>query len=148
MFQLNKLSKITKKRKRIGRGGSRGGTSTKGNKGQIARSGGWKGPFFEGGQMPLSRRLPKRGFNNTRFKKVFEIVNLEQLSNAFNDNDVITKENLIEKGLIKGKSNTLLKVLGKEKLSKKLIISADAFSKNAMEAINKVGGKATLTKES
>lgn len=145
MFQLNNLVKLQKKRKRVGRGGCKGGTSGKGHKGQKARSGGYVARGFEGGQMPLSRRLPKRGFNNTNFKKEFELVSLEQLDKAFNNDDVVTKDLLIERGIIKGKRNSLLKVLGGFKLSKKLIVSADAFSGSAMEMINNLGGSAKLT---
>jgi large subunit ribosomal protein L15 len=145
MFQLNDLAPLVKKRKRVGRGGSRGGTSGKGHKGQKARTSGTVSPAFEGGQMPISRRLPKRGFNNKNFKKRFEIVSLAQLEKSFNDGENIIKETLVERGIIKGKSNTLLKVLGGFNLTKKLIVSADAFSKSAIESINKVGGKAETT---
>ena len=144
MFQLNNLTPLLKKRKRVGRGGSRGGTSGKGHKGQRARTSGNVAPGFEGGQMPISRRLPKRGFNNKNFKKVFEIVSLEKLEKLFNDGDQINQLALIEKGIIKGKSTSYLKILGGFDLSKKFIISANAFSKSAIEAINKAGGKTEI----
>jgi len=150
MFQLNKLNPLVKKRKRVGRGGKLGGTSGKGHKGQKARSGGYVRIGFEGGQMPLYRRLPKRGFNNHNFKDVFVIVNLKQLNDAFQANDVINKDSLVEKGLIKahkGKQGVLLKVLGNGKLSKKFTIHADAFSKAALKAIGDCGGEARVTRE-
>jgi len=144
MFRLNNLIPLVKKRKRIGRGGSRGGTSGKGHKGQKARSGGGIDPAFEGGQMPLHRRLPKRGFTNARFKKIVEIVNIKRLDEIFSEGDAVSKESLIEKGVIKGKRSKrkfLLKVLGNGLLTKKLIVSADLFSKTAAEAIENIGGQ-------
>lgn len=148
MFQLNTLSPLVKKRKRVGRGGKLGGTSGKGNKGQKARSGGFVRIGFEGGQMPLFRRLPKRGFNNYNFRDDVVIVNLEQLEKTFDSNSLVTKEALLEKGLIKSCKNALLKVLGAGKLSKKLTIHADAFSKSAIKAIEDCGGEARVIKES
>jgi large subunit ribosomal protein L15 len=145
MFKLNKLKSLVKKRKRIGRGGAKGGTSTKGHKGQRARSGGPKGAFFEGGQMPISRRLPKRGFNNSRFQEEVEIIGLDKIQLKFNEGDLVNKDSLKAKGLIKG--SFLLKVLGGKDLTKKLKIQADAFSKSAMETIKAAGGEASLTKE-
>jgi large subunit ribosomal protein L15 len=151
MLQLNKLKPLVKKRKRVGRGGSRGGTSGKGHKGQKARSGGYVSPKFEGGQMPLYRRLPKRGFNNKDFKQIVEIVNVKQLNELFEDGAHVDKALLIEKGLIrlkKGvKGTVVLKVLGDGPLAKKLTVVADAFSQSALAAINNLGGKAQLTKE-
>jgi large subunit ribosomal protein L15 len=151
---LNKLTSLVKKRKRIGRGGSRGGTSGKGNKGQKARAGGNSiGYGFEGGQMPLARRLPKRGFNNKRFEVLYELVNLEDLERCFNDGDEITKELLIEKKLIspkksaKGLKAILVKVLAEGSLSKKLVVHADAASKMAVEGIEKAGGTIKLAEE-
>ncbi|MFT6765594.1 MAG: large subunit ribosomal protein L15 [Alteromonas naphthalenivorans] len=145
MNKLHERIKITNKRKRIGRGGSRGGTSGKGHKGQKARSGAGRkiGPAFEGGQMPLHRRLPKRGFTNARFKKEFLLVNLDQLDTIFSDGDAITKNILAEKGLVK-KSNVLVKILGRGKLSKKLTITVDACSAVAQEAIISCGGEVHL----
>ena len=151
MFQLNKLNPLVKKRKRVGRGGKLGGTSGKGHKGQKARSGGFVRIGFEGGQMPLFRRLPKRGFNNYNFKDEYVVVNLKQLDETFEVGALVTKETLVERGLIKshkGKQGLLLKVLGTGVLSKKLSIYADAFSKSAMKAIENSGGEAHVTKES
>lgn len=153
MLQLNNLSSLVKKRKTIGRGGSRGGTSGKGGKGQTARSGGSTRPGFEGGQMPLFRRLPKRGFNNMEFAKNFEVVNIKAINEFFKDGEEVTREALIEKGLVtvkKGvqrKNPVLIKVLGNGSLTKKLTIHADAFSKSALKAIQDCGGEARLTKE-
>lgn len=147
MFQLNDRVAIVKPRKRVGRGGSRGGTSGKGNKGQKARTGGQGKlrPCFEGGQMPLYRRLPKRGFNNFNFKKEYEIINLKQLENAFDANTVITKELLVEKGLIKN-SRVMIKLLASGDITKKLSITVDASSLSAIEKVQACGGKVEVIK--
>lgn len=147
MFSLNQIAPLVKKRKRVGRGGSRGGTSGKGHKGQKARSGGSPRPGFEGGQMPIYRRLPKHGFTNAPFKRVVEIVNFTQLT-SFDDGAEITRELLMEQGIIKPRKNKpfLLKVLGNGLLEKKLTIIADLFSAKALEAIEKTGGKAIIKK--
>lgn len=141
MLQLHELEKLKKDRKRVGRGGDRGGTSGRGHKGQRARSGGKQEikAFFEGGQMPLSRRLPRRGFTNV-FKKEFKLINLKDLEERFEANDVVTKASLREKGLLKGKTDPLVKILSNGTLTKKLTVHADKFSKSAMEAITKAGG--------
>jgi len=148
MLQLHNLKSTTKKRKRIGRGGKRGGQSGRGHKGQKARTGSRSElrPFFEGGQMPLSRRLPRRGFTNS-FKKEFVVLNLSDLEKFFQTGDEITKLVLKEKGLIKGKKLPLVKILGKGTLSKQLTIHADAFSKSAIKQIEQAKGKAQLVKE-
>lgn len=142
MLQLNTLVKLTKKRKRVGRGGSRGGTSGKGGKGQNARSGGGVRPSFEGGQMPISRRLPKRGFSNAPFAFKIDIVTLRQIESFVNDGDVVTKDLLIEKKLLK--QGWLLKILATGTLTKKVTIEANAFSNGAVEAITRVGGEAKV----
>jgi len=148
MFRLDKLESVSKKRKRIGRGGDRGGTSGKGHKGQKSRSGasyelkGW----FEGGQMPLTRRLPRRGFTN-RFKKDVKVVSLKDLEKNFFAGEQVNRETLREKGLIKGKGKFFVKVLANGRLTKGLTVQVDAFSKSAIQAIQKVGGKAELIKE-
>lgn len=147
MIALNELGSLTKKRKRVGRGGSRGGTSGKGHKGQKARSGPTLGVIFEGGQMPLTRRLPKRGFNNDPFRTIFEIVNLEQLENHFESGEKVDRMSLIDKGLIKGIRKASLKVLGNGELNKKLSVFADAFSESAKNAITNKGGEVHITKE-
>ncbi len=142
-MKINELSPAEnskKSAKRLGRGiGSGiGKTSGKGHKGQNARSGGGVRPGFEGGQMPLTRRLPQRGFNN-QFKKVFSVVNVEDL-NALEDNTVVTEEVLKEKGVISKLSNYGLKVLGNGELNKALQVKAAKFSKSAIEKIEKAGG--------
>jgi large subunit ribosomal protein L15 len=149
-MQLSNLAPLVKKRKRVGRGGGRGGTSGRGHKGQGARSSGTVRPGFEGGQMPLYRRLPKRGFSNFEFKQEVIAVNLGRLDNSFNDGDVVTKETLIERGIIKPLKGTrpfAVKILNHGTLRKKLTIHAEQFSKTAMDAIEKAGGAAKLVTE-
>ena len=126
--------------KRLGRGvGSQlGKTSGKGHKGAKARSGGGKRPGFEGGQMPLARRIPKRGFTNI-FAKEYAIVNVSAL-NAFEDGETVTAQALIEKGLIK-KAMDGVKVLGGGELQKKLTVSVDKVTNSAKEKIEAIGGK-------
>lgn len=147
---LHKLVPLMKKRKRVGRGGSRGGTAGKGHKGQKARSGGSVKPGFEGGQMPLYRRLPKRGFTNAPFKTEVKTINVGRLNELFNEGDVVTKELLVEKGAIKPRANKryVLKILADGTLTKKLTIHADACSHSAQELIEKVGGQVRISKES
>ena len=145
MFQLNKLSRVSSKRKRIGRGGAKGGTSGRGHKGQKSRSGGNVSFAFEGGQMPLSRRLPKRGFNNTRFQKDWVVISLDQLNNKFDDGSEITKEILAEKGFISKKKPVCIKILANGKLEKKITIEVDACSKKAGDAIRQAGGEVKLS---
>ncbi len=147
MIALHTLVPAGKDRKRRGRGGDRGGTSGKGNKGQLARSGPSISPRFEGGQMPLTRRIPKRGFNNTRFSTTYEVVNFKDLGRVFEAGETVTKELLIEKGLVK-KTRSLVKILANGALDKKLTVHADAFSKAAREGIMKSGGAVVeITKE-
>ena len=129
------------KRKGRGAGSGNGKTAGRGHKGQKARSGGGVRVGFEGGQMPLARRVPKRGFNNI-FAKPLEIINLSAL-NAFNDGDVVTAQVLLDKGIL-SKCPYGYKVLGSGKLSKKLTVQASAFSASAKEAIEAAGGKAEV----
>ena len=141
--ELSPAMGATTAKKRLGRGigSGLGKTSGKGHKGQWARSGGGVRPGFEGGQMPLIRRIPKRGFNN-HFRKVYSIVNLSILEN-FEANAVVDMEVLNEKGLIKVlKGSVGLKVLGNGTLTKALTVKAAGFSAAAKEAIEKAGGKA------
>ena len=143
MLQLSNLKGPTggrKNRKRVGRGigSGTGKTSGKGQKGQNSRSGGGVRPWFEGGQMPLHRRLPKRGFTNI-FKKYYEIVNLEQLSRCAGI-DPVTPEVMKEKGLIKKLG--AVKILGAGELKESLSVHAHKFSKSAQAKIEKSGGKA------
>ena len=128
--------------KRLGRGiGSGiGKTSGKGHKGQNARSGGGVRPGFEGGQIPLIRRLPKRGFNN-QFRKVYAIVNVSDL-NKFEDGAVVDAAALLDAGIIGKVEAYGVKVLGNGELTKKLTVKADKFTAQAKEKIEKVGGKA------
>lgn len=130
--------------KRLGRGigSGLGKTSGKGHKGQWARSGGGVRPGFEGGQMPLVRRIPKRGFNNV-FKKVYSIVNVEDLE-VFDNGTVVTAELLLEKGVLSKVEPYGLKVLGNGTLTKKLEVKANKFTKSAAEIIQKAGGKAEV----
>jgi large subunit ribosomal protein L15 len=127
-----------KKRKLLGRGSSsgHGKTSTRGSKGQTSRSGRATYPGFEGGQSPLIRRMPKRGFTS-KFAKVYQVVNLESLSKI--KEATITPALMLEKGLVKSK-NKLIKILGDGELKTALNIQAHAFSKNAEEKIKKAGG--------
>lgn len=143
LHDLSSAEGSKKKSKRVGRGMSsgHGKTSTRGHKGQNARSGGGVRPGFEGGQMPLYRRLPKRGFTNI-FKKEFAVVNVEDL-NIFEENTKVTPELLIEKGIIK-KVKDGIKILGEGDLKVKLDVEANAFSKSAQEKIEAVGGKAEV----
>jgi len=142
MLQLNELVKLTKKRKKIGRGGSRGGTSGRGHKGQKARTSGLVSARFEGGQTPLTRRLPKRGFTNFLFKKEYELINLDQLEKLFVDGQTVTKQMLIDAGCVK--KGKLVKVLATGSLQKKLTLELDACSQAAKEAIERLGGAVKL----
>lgn len=128
-------------KKRLGRGtgSGLGKTSGKGHKGQKARSGGGVRPGFEGGQMPLYLRLPKRGFSNARFKKEYAEVNVEKL-NKFRAGSVVTPEKLIEEGII-SKVCDGVKIMGSGELTKRLTVSAHKFTKGAIEKIEAAGGK-------
>lgn len=132
-----------KRNKRVGRGigSGHGKTSCKGHKGQKARSGGTIGPAFEGGQMPLQRRLPKRGFKN-RFSLEFAIINLKDI-NALKGIDLVSADVLLEKGVIKD-LKCGLKVLGEGELQRPVTIQADAFSASALAKIAAAGGKAEV----
>lgn len=140
-YQLIKPDSV-KGRKRVGRGTSsgHGKTSCRGQKGQKSRSSSKRKPGFEGGQMPLQRRVPKRGFNNI-FKQYYQTVNLAQLSKT--DTDVINPVILQERKIIK-KANKLVKILGKGELNRSVKVTADAFSNSARECIEKAGGEALI----
>jgi len=127
-------------KKRVGRGNAsgHGTTAGRGMNGQKSRSGSKKRSYFEGGQMPLSRRVPKRGFSNY-FKKRFVIINIEDL-NRFSDNEIITPELLLEKGLIKKIMNGV-KILSNGNINKKLTVRAHRFSQEAINKIKSAGGK-------
>ena len=142
-MELHNLVPAGKKRKRVGRGGSRGGTSGKGHKGQRARTSGNVRPGFEGGQMPLYRRLPKRGFTNARFQRDVISVNIGRISEVCSDGDIVTREMLIDRGIIKGgksKKSFFIKVLGEGVCDKKLTVCAYAFSATARRMIEEAGG--------
>ena len=129
------------RRKRIGRGpgsGRGGHTSTRGQKGQGSRSGSSTRPGFEGGQLPLARRLPKRGFNNKRFATIYIPVNLDSL-NQFEDGVRVDEAQLREVGLVNGRGDGV-KILARGKLDKKLTVCAAAFSASARAAIEEKGG--------
>ncbi|MCI2058962.1 MAG: 50S ribosomal protein L15 [Oscillibacter sp.] len=128
-------------RKGRGAGSGNGKTGGRGHKGQLARSGGKTRIGFEGGQMPLARRVPKRGFINI-FAKPLEIINLSSL-NVFEDGETVTAESLLQKGVL-NKCEFGYKVLGNGKVTKKVTVKANAFSKSAKEAIEAAGGKAEV----
>lgn len=132
-----------KEKKRVGRGpgSGHGKTACKGHKGQKARSGGAKGAGFEGGQMPLQRRLPKRGFKNYPFKKEYSIINLKDLSVLAED--VITPDVLQKNGIIKDLKDGL-KVLGDGEINRPITIKANAFSQSALNKITSAGGRAEV----
>lgn len=148
MLLLNKLEKLVKPRKRVGRGGSRGGTSGRGHKGQKSRPGANSEikACFEGGQMPLARRIPRRGFKNFTSSDV-RIVNISDLDERFENGAVIDRAVLIASGLIKGHGSYKIKILGQGTLSKALTVKADAFSKSAIDAIKKNKGTVELCEE-
>ena len=141
LHELSPNPGSVKTRKRVGRGAGSGlgKTSGKGHKGQNARSGGGVRVGFEGGQLPLFRRLSKRGFNNYEFRTVYATVNVGDL-NRFEDGTTITPELLIETGLVK-KELDGIKVLGNGELTKKLTVKANKFSDSAKTKIENIGGK-------
>ena len=144
LHELSPVEGSKKKSKRIGRGhGSGWGkTAGKGHKGQKARSGGSIRPGFEGGQMPLQRRVPKRGFNNI-FAKNVVAVNLSALNRKCNDGDTVDAEALKAAGVVKNGFDAV-KVLGNGKIDKKLNVKVSAYSKSAKAAIEAAGGKAEV----
>ena len=141
LHTLSPAEGSTKERFRKGRGAGSGNgkTAGKGHKGQNARSGGGVRPGFEGGQLPLYRKLPKRGFNNSRFGKAYAVVNVNSL-NKFNDGDVVDCAALLALGIINNAFDGV-KVLGEGELTKKLTVKAAVFSASAKEKIEAVGGK-------
>ena len=143
LHELAPYAGATKKRKRIGRGpgSGHGKTATKGHKGLLARSGGGKRPGFEGGQMPLVRRLPKHGFTNP-FRVDYAIVNLKSLA-ALGAVDQVTPQVLVGAGLIKRKTR-LVKILGLGEVERPIIVQAHKFSKSAVEKIQAAGGRAEV----
>jgi len=135
-----------KKRKRIGRGigSGHGKTSTKGHKGHASRQGFKLSPIFEGGQMPLARRVPKRGFFNGAFKKSYAIVNLADLEDKFEPGAVVDEKALRSMGLVKGHDFDGIKILGDGALSKALAVHATKFSGSAATKIAAAGGKTVV----
>ena len=144
LHDLQRNIGATHEKKRVGRGSGSGlgKTSGRGQKGQKARSGASINPVFEGGQLPLYRRIPKRGFSNAKFKTVYAVINLEDL-NVFGDGTVVTPALLKETGLVKNQLDGI-KVLGNGKLEKKLTIQANKFSASALEKIKEAGSKAEV----
>ena len=147
MMKLENLpkSKETKATKRVGRGpgSGMGKTSTRGENGQKSRSGASISAWFQGGQTPLYRRIPKRGFNNKRFRTEFATVNLSDLNKFFKDGDKVTPEVLKERGIVK-KELSGIKILANGTLEKKLTIKAHRFSSKAVTKIENAGGKAEV----
>ncbi len=142
LHELRPAPGSKRKPKRLGQGAGSGTgkTAGKGHKGQKARSGGGVRPGFEGGQMPLSRRTPKRGFSNARFKKSFQVVNIERIEDSFEAGSEVGIPEMLLAGLI---SNDRLpvKVLGKGEISRAITVKANAFSKQAAARIEAAGGK-------
>ena len=135
-----------KKRKRVGRGtgSGHGKTSSKGHKGHASRQGFKLSPLFEGGQMPLARRVPKRGFVNGKFKKAYIIVNLEDLEAHFEAGAIVDEAALRAKGLVKGRHDDGIKILGDGEVSKPLTIHAQKFSESAAAKITAAGGSVVV----
>jgi large subunit ribosomal protein L15 len=135
-----------KKRKRIGRGtgSGHGKTASKGHKGHSSRQGFKQNPLFEGGQMPLARRVPKRGFVNGAFKKDFAIINLEKIEAAFEAGAIVDEATLRAKGLVKGRHDDGVKILGDGEVSKPLTIHAQKFSESAAAKITAAGGSVVV----
>ena len=146
-MKLENLPKTNefKARKRVGRGpgSGMGKTSTRGENGQKSRSGASIKPWFQGGQSPLYRRIPERGFNNKNFAVRYATINLSDLNNFFNDGDVVTPEILFERKILKKELNGV-KILGNGNLDKKLTIKAHRFTSAAVTKINDAGGKAEV----
>ncbi len=146
-MKLNELSPSVprKNRKRIGRGNSSGWgkTAGKGSNGQNSRAGGGVKPYFEGGQMPIYRRVPKRGFSNAIFKKEYTLLSLDLLNN-FEDGETVSIETLFDKFLVKSIKKDGIKILGNGELTKKLTVKANKVSKSAKAAIEAKGGSVEI----
>ncbi len=139
-YNLRAPAGANKKKRMVGRGtgSGRGTTAGKGHKGQQSRSGRKSYIGFEGGQMPLYRRVAKRGFSNYPFKKEFEVINLSRLENVFADGETVNMQSLREKGLVSG--NKDVKILGNGEITKKLKVEVASLSKSAREKLEKAGG--------
>jgi large subunit ribosomal protein L15 len=140
LHELSVVDGSTHRRKVVGRGpgSGHGKTSGRGEKGQKARSGGGVSPWFEGGQTPLYKRLPRRGFSNARFTKRYAIVNVSDL-NRFKDGEIVTPALLVESGLVK-KELCGIKILGNGNLEKRLTVKANIFTNSAITKIEEMGG--------
>jgi large subunit ribosomal protein L15 len=147
-FNLHAPAGANKKPRRVGRGQSSGlgTTAGRGNKGQQSRSGGKTYPGFEGGQMPLYRRLPMRGFSNARFRKDWQVVNLSDIEVKYASGEIVDGASLVAKRLIK-KAEGLVKILGEGELSKALTFQVDKVSASARAKIEKAGGKVETPSE-
>ena len=147
-FDLHPPRGATKKKRRVGRGSSSGlgSTAGRGNKGQQSRSGGKVYIGFEGGQMPLYRRVARRGFSNAVFRKDYTVFNLSSIEERYADGETVNRESLIAKGLLK-KKKALIKVLADGDLSKKLTVDVDKVSASAKEKIERVGGTVVAPSE-
>ncbi|MCF7936241.1 MAG: 50S ribosomal protein L15 [Synergistales bacterium] len=145
LHDLTPGSGRTRRKKRLGQGigTGKGKTSGKGHKGQKSRAGGGVRLGFEGGQMPLERRIPKRGFNNARYARHYQIVNIDQLEKAFDEGAVVDTETLRKAGMIKN-AKLPVKVLGDGELSKSLTVKAGTFSASAAAKIKEANGKAEV----
>lgn len=143
--EITKAAGRDKKRRRVGRGrgSGRGKTAGRGSNGCGSRAGWTARGMAEGGQMPLFRRIPKRGFSNAQFRREYSIVNLADLEQRFEAGDHVTRQSLREAGLLRN-ARTDVKILGDGELTKKLIVEAFRFSKSAMEKIAKAGGEAKI----
>jgi large subunit ribosomal protein L15 len=141
-FNLHAPEGANKKPRRVGRGqgSGLGTTAGRGNKGQQSRSGGKSYPGFEGGQMPLYRRLPMRGFSNARFRKEWQVVNLTDVEARFEAGEIVDGASLVARRLVK-KAEALVKILGEGELSKALTFQVDKVSASARAKIEKAGGK-------
>ena len=146
MEQIKAPVGANKKKSIVGRGtGSKGRTAGRGRDGQNSRSGGGTRPGFEGGQMPLYRRIAHRGFSNYPFKEIYTVINVSKLEEKFKDGDVVNEDSLREKGLLKGKKS-LVKILGDGEITIKRDVQVKKIAKSAKEKIEKAGGK-VLVKE-
>ena len=147
LTQITSLAGAHRRRKRVGRGGASGlgKTAGRGHKGQQARSGESTRGLREGGQTPLYRRLPKRGFSNAKFRVEYSVVNLDDLDRKFQDGDTVTFERLLEVRLVRDDRRPV-KILGDGELSKRLTVEAHKFSEKAVEKIKAAGGEAKVVK--
>ncbi|HOE07494.1 MAG TPA: 50S ribosomal protein L15 [Treponemataceae bacterium] len=147
-FVLTAPEGANKKKRIVGRGSSSGlgTTAGRGNKGQQSRSGGKVYVGFEGGQMPLYRRIAHRGFSNYPFKEEYAVFNLTEIEAKYESGETVDKESLIKKGILK-KARSLVKILGDGNVTKKLTINVDKISASAKEKIEKAGGTVTVSNE-